>query len=61
MSPNGSNSFVLEMPGSQAEFVINNGGNDWDKPDPYKENGPKNYSITSPGTYLLSSGKLRKQ
>lgn len=35
--------------GSRMEFVVNNGGDNWDKLDPYSESGPKNYSITSPG------------
>mmetsp|Transcript_30421 Transcript_30421/g.76681 ORF Transcript_30421/g.76681 Transcript_30421/m.76681 type:complete len:320 (-) Transcript_30421:3686-4645(-) len=46
--------------GSSMEFVVNNGGDNWDKLDPYSDSGPKNYSIKSPGTYYLASGVLKK-
>ncbi|CAG9464378.1 unnamed protein product [Pedinophyceae sp. YPF-701] len=42
------------------EFVMNNGGDKWDSPDPFNKDGPKNYTVDSPGTYRLKSGKLHK-
>ena len=60
MSGNDDNK-ELVLEGSTMEFVVNNGGDDWDTPDPFNEDGPKNYRVSSPGTYVLSSGKLRKQ
>jgi len=48
------------LQGKAMEFVVNNGGDNWDKLDPYNESGPKNYSITSPGVYYLASGTLKK-
>ena len=42
------------------EFVLNNGDNDWDTPDPHG-GGQKNYVIDGgPGTYYLKSGRLQK-
>jgi hypothetical protein len=41
------------------EFVINNGGSDWDKPNPYG-GGNSNYVITEPGTYRVKNGKLTR-
>ena len=40
------------------EFVINNGNNDWDTPDPYGTGGQQNYVIEGPGVYRLKSGKV---
>lgn len=51
---------VAVIPGSErVEFVLNNGAQDWDTPDPYG-GGNKNYVIDSPGTYYLKSGRLQK-
>jgi hypothetical protein len=41
------------------EFVMTNGENDWDSPGRFADK-PKNYQITSPGTYRLKSGKLEQ-
>lgn len=41
------------------EFVLNNGGNDWDTPDPYG-GGKKNYVVDRPGVYQLKAGRLHK-
>ncbi|KAI3434948.1 hypothetical protein D9Q98_003002 [Chlorella vulgaris] len=53
------NKKVLELPGRRMEFVINNGGSDWDKPNPYG-GGNSNYVITEPGTYRVKNGKLTR-
>lgn len=55
---NGSKVATISGEG-RIEFVLNNGHNDWDTPDPYGE-GKKNYVIDSPGTYYLKSGRLQK-
>ena len=47
--------------GKWMDFVITNGENSWDKPDPYKSDGPKNYNIKKPGVYVLASGVVKKQ
>jgi hypothetical protein len=39
------------------EFVLNNGGNDWDSP---AFSGAQNYVIDGPGTWHLKSGKLQR-
>jgi hypothetical protein len=41
------------------EFVINNGGSDWDKPNPYGGSS-SNYVVTEPGTYRVKNGKVAK-
>ena len=47
--------------GNRLEFVINNGGSDWDKPNPYgSDKGPQNYVIDSPGTYRVKSGRVTR-
>lgn len=57
MSPEGGKKVVV-LYGSNVEFVINNGANCWDKPDPYSNGGPENYTISAPGAYTLSRGVL---
>ncbi|EFN57161.1 hypothetical protein CHLNCDRAFT_143524 [Chlorella variabilis] len=49
---------VLTVQGRRMEFVINNGGSDWDKPNPYGSSGSSNYVITEPGTYRIKNGKV---
>ena len=44
------------QPGSRLEFVINDGGSDWDKPG----HGASNYVAEEPGTYRVKSGKLTR-
>lgn len=41
------------------EFVINDGGSDWDKPNPY-DGGRSNYVVDAPGTYRLKNGKVAR-
>ena len=48
----------LPQQGRRMEFVINNGGSDWDKPNPYGSSGSSNYVITEPGTYRIKNGKV---
>eukprot|EP00192_Tetraselmis_astigmatica_P021611 CAMPEP_0117671138 /NCGR_PEP_ID=MMETSP0804-20121206/13163_1 /TAXON_ID=1074897 /ORGANISM="Tetraselmis astigmatica, Strain CCMP880" /LENGTH=272 /DNA_ID=CAMNT_0005479557 /DNA_START=137 /DNA_END=955 /DNA_ORIENTATION=- len=60
MSGNGDEK-ELVLEGTSVEFVVNNGSDDWDTPDPFDTSSPKNYIISSPGVYALASGKLRKQ
>lgn len=61
---NGSQQFpdkkVLTVPGQRMEFVINDGGNDWDKPNPWEGGGKGNYVIDSPGTYRIKNGKVTR-
>lgn len=42
----GAKSIVIQ--GSHVEFVVTNGDNQWDTPDP-SGTGKKNYTIESPG------------
>jgi hypothetical protein len=44
------------QPGSRLEFVINDGGSDWDKPG----HGASNYVAVEPGTYRVKNGKLTR-
>mmetsp|Transcript_19334 Transcript_19334/g.46097 ORF Transcript_19334/g.46097 Transcript_19334/m.46097 type:complete len:302 (-) Transcript_19334:295-1200(-) len=60
MSGSGDNKEVV-LEGRTAEFVLNNGGDDWDKPDPYSSGEPKNYTVDAPGTYVLARGTLKRQ
>lgn len=41
------------------EFVLNNGENQWDSPDPYGGDN-QNYIVERPGMYYLKSGKLQR-
>lgn len=51
---------VATFAGSQSiEFVMNNGDDSWDSPNPYGSE-KRNYIIDSPGTYYLKSGHLQK-
>ncbi|KAK9836988.1 hypothetical protein WJX81_004476 [Elliptochloris bilobata] len=50
---------VLSVAGRRLEFVVNNGGHDWDTPDPYGS-GRKNYVIDAPGRYRLKSGRIAR-
>jgi hypothetical protein len=55
----GSKSITLE--GNSVEFVLNNGANDWDTPNPYNmKDRPNNYAAKQPGSYRLRSGRLEK-
>lgn len=57
--PDGSKSKTLA--GKKMEFVLTNGKNDWDTPNPYRDtNKPNNYRIDSPGVYRLKSGRVEK-
>lgn len=47
---------VITVSGRSLEFVINDGGSDWDKP--WK--GGANYVVKEPGTYRLKNGKVIK-
>lgn len=60
MSGDGSEKELI-LEGTTVEFVVNNGNNDWDTPDPFNADGPKNYRISSPGIYILAHGKIKKQ
>ena len=51
---------VITIEAQRLEFVINNGGDDWDTPDPYGTGAEKNYIIQGSGTYRLKSGKVHK-
>ncbi|KAK9798898.1 hypothetical protein WJX73_003705 [Symbiochloris irregularis] len=55
-----SQSRVLTVEAQHLEFVINNGSNDWDTPDPYGVKEQKNYVINGQGRYRLQSGKVLK-
>lgn len=56
---NGVHSITVE--GAAMEFVLTNGGNDWDTPNPFGNHGqPSNYVVKSPGSYRLKSGKVEK-
>lgn len=52
---------VLQIRGNRLEFVLNNGGGQWDTPNPYgADQAHNNYVIDAPGTYRLQAGKLGK-
>lgn len=52
---------MITVPGYRLEFVINDGGADWDSPNPWGEEGrPKNYVADGPGIWRLKNGKLNK-
>ncbi|KAL4425297.1 hypothetical protein ABPG75_009313 [Micractinium tetrahymenae] len=51
---------VLTVPGRRLEFVINDGGNDWDKPNPYGGSKLSNYVVEEPGVYRLRNGKVTR-
>lgn len=38
--------------------MINDGGADWDKPNPYE--AKSNYTVTEPGTYRVKNGKVTR-
>ena len=54
------NSRVLTVEAHHMEFVITNGSNDWDTPDPFGNGGQQNYVIDGAGMYRLKSGKVIK-
>jgi hypothetical protein len=61
MSRQQDGSKVLTIEANSVEFVLNNGANDWDTPNPYGlKDKPKNYVVRSPGSYRLRSGKLER-
>mmetsp|Transcript_18852 Transcript_18852/g.32211 ORF Transcript_18852/g.32211 Transcript_18852/m.32211 type:complete len:321 (+) Transcript_18852:114-1076(+) len=45
--------YTLRIPGKVAEFVFNNGGQEWDSI-------PGNYKIWSPGSYRVEGGKVQR-
>lgn len=51
---------VLTVPGRRLEFVINDGGNDWDKPSPWGGSKLSNYVVEEPGVYRLRNGKVTR-
>ena len=55
-----SHSRVLTVEAQRLEFVITNGSNDWDTPDPYGTGAQQDYVIEGSGTYRLKSGKVHK-
>ncbi len=46
---------IFSLTASNLEFVLNDGGEEWDKPS-----YDANYFIGSPGSYILKKGKLEK-
>mmetsp|Transcript_4114 Transcript_4114/g.10503 ORF Transcript_4114/g.10503 Transcript_4114/m.10503 type:complete len:165 (+) Transcript_4114:198-692(+) len=46
---------IFSITASNLEFVLNDGGSEWDKPS-----YDANYFIGSPGSYILKKGKLEK-
>ena len=48
--------FTVELPQDSAEFVFNNGENDWDSPM-----GSQNYEILTPGSYTIMHGKVKEK
>lgn len=48
------------QPGRRLEFVINDGGNDWDKPSPWGGSKLSNYVVEEPGVYRLRNGKVTR-
>lgn len=54
LKPAGNNLWEFFVDGRTAEFVCNDGKNDWDKP-------PKggNYKIDAPGKYMVKDGKVK--
>ncbi|KAL4418802.1 hypothetical protein ABPG77_010211 [Micractinium sp. CCAP 211/92] len=51
---------VLTVPGRRLEFVVNDGGNDWDKPSPWGGSKLSNYVVEEPGVYRLRNGKVTR-
>jgi hypothetical protein len=49
---------TITVEGGALEFVLTDGNNDWDTPNPF--GGQSNYVIKAPGSYKLKSGKLEK-
>lgn len=47
--------FIAELDQEQAEFVFNNGGQDWDGPW-----NAENYFIDRPGHYRVKNGKVTR-
>ncbi|CAD7699282.1 unnamed protein product [Ostreobium quekettii] len=60
MEPGEGRMKTLSIRANTIEFVVNDGGQSWDHPNPYSEN-PGNYRLGEPGVYLLKSGVLKKQ
>lgn len=54
------NSRVLTIKAQRLEFVVNNGNDDWDTPDPYGTGIQQNYIIEGPGAYRLKSGQVQR-
>ena len=52
------NSRVLKVNAQHLKFVVTNGSDDWDTPDPYGTGTQRNYVVDSPGVYRLKSGKV---
>ena len=55
-----SHSRVISIDAEHLEFVINNGSNDWDTPDPYGLGQQQNYVIEGAGCYRLKSGRVHR-
>ena len=55
-----SHSRVISIEAERLEFVINDGSNDWDTPDPYGMGQQQNYVIEGAGTYRLKSGRVQR-
>jgi hypothetical protein len=56
---NHNEKYIEGIEGSKLEFVFNDGHNNWDSPGQFTDK-PKNYHITTPGTYRIKSGKMEK-
>lgn len=59
LNRSGQGCWTMSVPGRQMEFVLNNGHNDWDTPQPYQGKS-SNYLIHEPGNYRLKNGRLQK-
>jgi hypothetical protein len=47
--------FAAQLDQNAAQFVFNNGENDWDSPM-----NTENYSVKGPGEFLVQSGQVSK-
>ncbi|GMH35832.1 hypothetical protein BSKO_03700 [Bryopsis sp. KO-2023] len=55
----GSRGHFISVDASVVEFVLTNGHNEWDRPNPYSSK-PTNYYLDTAGEYVLRSGRLHK-
>lgn len=58
MAAVGNGDFEATLPHTAVQFVLNNGGDDWDTP---ALQGDKNYHIRSAGVYKLRRGSIEKE